>query len=49
MFQTGHEREAQQVSRDVGISAVRAMTPEISGLAGVATVAIIVGQDRASE
>jgi hypothetical protein len=49
MFKPGREKEAQQVSKDVGIGAVRAMTPEISGLAGAATVAIVVGQDRASE
>jgi hypothetical protein len=49
MFQAGREREARQVSRDVGIRNIREMTPEISGLAGPATVAIVVGQDRAAE
>jgi hypothetical protein len=49
MFQAGHEREAQQLSRDIRVSDVRQMTPEIAGLAGTAPVAVVVGQDRASE
>jgi len=49
MFAPGHEREARFIARDVKITDVRAMTPEIAGLSGEATVAVVVGQDRASE
>jgi hypothetical protein len=49
MFAPGHEREARFIAKDVKIADVRAMTPEIAGLSGEATVAVVVGQDRASE
>lgn len=48
MFQQGHGREAHLVARELGISAVRSMTPEIAGTSAGAPVSVIVGEDNAS-
>jgi LytR cell envelope-related transcriptional attenuator len=48
MFERGHAPEARRVARDLGISEVRLMTPEIESLSAGAPVAVVVGEDNAS-
>lgn len=47
MFERGHAPEARRVAKEMGVSDVRLITPEIETLAGGANVALIVGEDDA--
>jgi hypothetical protein len=47
MFDRGHKREATAVGHDLGVRKLRVITPQITSVAGGASVAVVVGQDRA--
>ncbi|HEV7771296.1 MAG TPA: LytR C-terminal domain-containing protein [Solirubrobacterales bacterium] len=47
MFDRGHAPEARRVAKQLQISDVQLITPEVESLAAGATVAVIVGEDNA--
>jgi LytR cell envelope-related transcriptional attenuator len=47
MFERGHKREASAVGHDLGVRKLRVITPQITSVANGASVAVVVGQDRA--
>lgn len=47
MFARGHAPEARRVAKQLQISDVQLITPEVESLAAGATVAVIVGEDNA--
>jgi hypothetical protein len=47
MYERGHEREAKLVGHDLGVRKQQVISSEIRGVAGGASVAVVVGQDRA--
>jgi hypothetical protein len=47
MYGRGHRREAQAVASALGVKRVTLMRREIRALAGSASVAVVVGADRA--
>jgi hypothetical protein len=48
MFERGHAPEAQRVAKQLQISEVRLMTPEIASVSAGAPVSVVVGEDNAS-
>jgi hypothetical protein len=48
MFERGSAPEARRVAKELGISEVRLMTPEVESVSGGAPVSVIVGEDNAS-
>ena len=48
MYQRGFKPEARMVSRDVRINRLQLMTPEVAAPSAGATVAVVVGEDRAT-
>lgn len=48
MFDRGHSPEARRVARELDISRVRLMTPEIASVSAGAPVSVVVGEDNAS-
>jgi hypothetical protein len=48
MFERGHAPEARRVAKELDISQVRLMTPEIASVAAGASVAVVIGEDNAS-
>lgn len=48
MFNRGFKPEAMKVGRNLGISKVRQMTPDIRSDSAGATVSVVVGQDKAN-
>lgn len=47
LFKPGAQRQARAVGSKVGISQIQAIDAQNSGLAGAATVVVVVGQDKA--
>jgi hypothetical protein len=47
MFERGHAPEAQQVAKQLQISEVRLMTPEIASVSAGAPISVVVGEDNA--
>jgi hypothetical protein len=48
MFKRGHKTEAKKVSKQLQISSLQLMDPEVEAAAGGATVAVVVGEDNAT-
>jgi hypothetical protein len=48
MFERGHSPEARRVARELDISRVRLMTPDIASVSAGAPVSVVVGEDNAS-
>jgi hypothetical protein len=48
MFERGHAPEARKVAKQVGISKVGLMSPEVKSAAAGADVAVVVGEDNAA-
>lgn len=48
MFKRGHKTEAKKVGKQLQISSLQLMDPEVEAAAGGATVAVVVGEDNAT-
>lgn len=48
MFERGHAPEARRVAKQLGISKVQLMSPEVQSAAAGADVAVVVGEDNAT-
>lgn len=48
MYKRGHKPEARRVARKLKLKKLRLMTPAIAAIAASATVAVVVGEDRAT-
>lgn len=48
MFERGHAPEALKVAKQLGISEIELMTPEVASAAAGADVAVVVGEDNAA-
>ncbi len=48
MYSRGHKTEAKKVGKQLEISRLELMSPEIEGLAGEAEVVVVVGEDNAT-
>ena len=48
MFERGHEPEARKVAKQLGISKLELMSPEVKSASAGANVAVVVGEDNAA-
>jgi hypothetical protein len=48
MFERGHKQEAKKVAKQLQISSLQLMDPEVEAAAAGATVAVVVGEDNAT-